>query len=343
MLFVVITITISASISRGDYYSYYHFFHSIDLHYPEPNVELLFFWMNYWIKYITNNEFYMFFIATSLAMLLKFYALRNLRLLNDLKINYGYYFCLYFSTFLIYLDLGSIRFAIATSFLFVASTYLVANRVRWFYFYILIGILFHASLLPALLIPTLLKGRRSIKFFYICLIIGLVFILSINNSIIVNILSSNFYTSKILGYLRFGGITITFQLVKKIVIFTAFYFILKEEIKNKASYVYICWIVSLFSFSLAALFFISQLTVSRYLLMFGICEPIMLILIFRKVNLSSKYALILLLVIYVATNYGYSIYANSNEINLYLPYKNYLLGDTQPYRSKNILDEMLFH
>lgn len=76
---------------------------------------------------------------------------------------------------------------------------------------------------------------------------------------------------------------------------------------------------------------LSQITASRYLLMFGICEPIMIILIFKNLKLSSKYMGSIIIILFVLLNYTHSITANNNEINLYLPYKNYFLGDTQLY------------
>ncbi|EQB98507.1 hypothetical protein B738_24317 [Photorhabdus temperata subsp. temperata M1021] len=62
--FSIITVGLSCSISRGDYYSYYYYFHDIDITNPIPVFEPGFFWMTYLIKLCTKDEFYLFFTSS---------------------------------------------------------------------------------------------------------------------------------------------------------------------------------------------------------------------------------------------------------------------------------------
>ncbi|NHB63678.1 hypothetical protein C5472_22145 [Photorhabdus sp. RW14-46] len=337
--FIIITIGLSCSISRGDYYSYYYFFHDIDIKNPTLILEPGFFWLAYLIKLCTEDEFYLFLLAASLSIIIKFLAIKKLN--KFVHINCGYYFSLYFSTFLVYLDLGSIRFSIATSFLFLATIYLLERKYKIFYIVIILGILFHKSLMLALVLPILTQRKYLRTFLIISIISGLLLISLSKNEYIINILNSNYYLSKIISYSRFGSVRITFQLIKKILLIFFFYYVFKKEIKNKGGYIYICWVVTILSFCLYGLFLSNQIIASRYLLMFGICEPIILIMIYRKLSFKSKHLYSLILFLYIIINYGHSIYSNSNHINLYLPYKNYLLGDKQPYITKSKQQELL--
>ncbi len=336
-LFVFLLVSLGASISRGDYYSYHYYFSDIDLSDPTPKMELGFFYFSYLIKFFTEDSFYLFFYSSVLCFILKFFSLKRLNRISGYYFNYGYFFCLYFAIFLIYLDIGSIRFAIATSFLLLALTYLLEGKNKKYYLLILLGMSFHMSVIVALVIPTLFHKRKSMSFFMVCLGVGVLVFILFHSSFVQNILNSNYYLSKIIGYSRFGSVVITFQLVKRLALLFIFYWIFKKEIKNRESLIYLTWVVSVFSMSMWSFFMVSQVTVSRYLLMFGICEPIMLILMFKKFNLSSKKVYSSFLVMYVVLNYSYSIVNNSNDVNLYLPYKNAFLGDKQPYQSRETM------
>ncbi|WP_164834935.1 EpsG family protein [Photorhabdus temperata] len=79
----------------------------------------------------------------------------------------GIIFPYIFSTFLIYLDLGSIRFSIATSFLFLSTIYLLERKYKSFYILIILGIIFHKSLMLALILP-ILTQKKYLRIFFHC-------------------------------------------------------------------------------------------------------------------------------------------------------------------------------
>ncbi|MEQ1975649.1 EpsG family protein [Xenorhabdus sp. SGI240] len=340
ILLIILIITISGAISRGDYNSYVKIFNNINLENPNPVFEVAFYWMMVAFKYCLFEPFSVFFAASSIAILIKFYTLYKIKRKNLYDINYGYYFLIYFSSFIVYQELGSIRFAIACSFFFLATVYLNNRNFFKYYCFIGIGFLFHNSLIAAIILPFLMK-RNIFLFLFMSVSIGFILIFNRENPIFLEFAAQSHYLSKIINYTRFGTIFISYQLIKKIFLLIVFNILYKKEITEKKSYAYTCWIISIFSFSIYSIFMISQLTASRYLLMFGICEPIMIIMILNKLTKNLRIFSVFFILIYVVISYKHGLSANNNIINLYLPYKNYFIGDTQPYKDVDELKKII--
>lgn len=257
--------------------------------------------------------------------------------LTSLKINYCFYFLIYLSFFLIYLDIGSIRFSLACSFLLVSFIFLIGGKYFYSVGMIFLASSFHASAIVTVLFIYVYKKNIDFYFLIFSFFLGLLLITLSSSSLVYDLFSANYYFSKIINYSRFGSAILTLQLVKKIILMGVFYFLFKRDIYNQGDeLVKLCWRVYLFGFSLWCLFMLSQVAVSRYLLMFSILEPIMFILILRKFDLRSRIIVLWLMICFLFSNYIYVIQSNSNEVNLYLPYKNFILGDLQPYRDPEI-------
>ncbi|CAM3503634.1 EpsG family protein [Xenorhabdus nematophila] len=340
ILLIILITTISGAISRGDYNSYIKIYNDIDLENPNPVFEIAFYWMMVFLKYCSFEPFSVFFVASNIAILIKFYTLYKLRQKKIYNINYGYYFFLYFASFIVYQELGSIRFAIACSFFFLSTIYLNNRSFLKYYCIIGIGFLFHNSLIVAVILPFLIN-RKVFLFLFISIFIGLLLTFNIKNPAFLELAAQSHYVAKVVNYTRFGTISLSYQLIKKVLLIIIFYFLYKREIIEKRSYAYICWIISIFSFSIYFIFIISQLTASRYLLMFGICEPIIIIMIFNKLTNSSKIFSAFIILIYVVVSYKHGLSVNNNMINLYLPYKNYFIGDTQAYKNVDELKKII--
>ncbi|MDE9428668.1 EpsG family protein [Xenorhabdus bovienii] len=340
VLLIILIITISGAISRGDYNSYIKIYNNINLENPNPVFEIAFYWMMVALKSCSFDPFSVFFAASSITILIKFYTLYKLKQKRIYNINYGYYFFLYFASFIVYQELGSIRFAVACSFFFLATIYLNNKKFLKYYCFIGIGFLFHNSLIVAVVLPFFLN-RNIFLFLFISIFVGLLLIFNIENPTFLELAAQSHYFSKVINYTRFGTISVSYQLIKKILLLVIFYILYKKEIIEKQSYAYICWITSIFSFSIYFIFIISQLTASRYLLMFGICEPIMIIMIFNKLTKNLKILSVFVISIYVVISYKHGLSSNNNIINLYLPYKNYFMGDTQLYKDVDELKKII--
>lgn len=341
-LFVYLSVFVSASISRGDYSSYINIFRNIDFSHLNAVFEPVFYYMLVAIKYINLNENFLFLISASLAILIKYRALFTLKKNHQININYSFFFLIYCALFLTYFELGSIRFGIASAFFLWASTFL-NNNSRKYLIIITIGSLFHTSLLVTLVIPFILR-RKPLLVFTLLFFTGCLLSYLLKNAAFISFISSNLFLSKIINYSRFGSITITAQLIKKILILSMFFLVFKKEISNKNSYIYSIWSLSVFGLGLYFLFASNQLIASRYLLLFSVIEPIMIILLFHKFNKISKALLVLpILIMMLFVNFSSTLYRNNNVVNVYLPYKNFLLGDEQvfgdPEELKRLVEE----
>lgn len=341
VLFFFILVFICGSISRGDYYSYLYYYERIDLIEPEIEFEYGFFWLSYFIKLISENYFHFLFIISVIGFLLKFYFLHKLEKTLSMHINYALFFSIYLSSFMIYLDVGSIRFSLACSILLVALVFLLERKYIYYILLISIASFFHASVIVAIVFPYVYKNNRMGYALFIGVIIGLLMI-AFNSSFMKELFSMNYYLYKIISYNRHGTAILTFQLMKKILVLITFYWIFKRDIKEqKNGIVYLCWQVYLFGFVLWGIFMISQVIVSRYLLMFSVIEPLMIILMLSRFKLKMRVIFFPVVIFYIFLGYVYSIKNNSNEINLYLPYKNFIFGDKQPYRSPEVHNMLL--
>ncbi|CBJ88203.1 hypothetical protein; putative exported protein [Xenorhabdus nematophila ATCC 19061] len=64
-------------------------------------------------------------------------------------------------------------------------------------------------------------------------------------------------------------------------------------------------------------------------------------MIFNKLTNSSKIFSAFIILIYVVVSYKHGLSVNNNMINLYLPYKNYFIGDTQAYKNVDELKKII--
>lgn len=324
-LFLTLNFFISASTSRGDYDSYYDFYTDIDINSPQQVFEIGFFWLSYLIKLtLGNSPGWLFVITAFITISLKFYILSEIDKYSDKKINFSLYFLIYISLCLVYLDIGSIRFSIATSFVFLSLTFLHRDKHLKFIATIFFATLFHASALAALPL-FLIKKFKAEKLTFI--IYGCLGALLFASSSFQSYLELDYYTSKIIGYARYGSITFSFQTLHILLAFIAFTAFHKKEITGRNGLIYSIWLFSLYSICLAMLFAINQLTVSRYLLMFSTVEPLLIIAAINKINGKYKPSVIAIGTLLLIPVFIYSLANNSDDINLYLPYKNWLIDN----------------
>lgn len=327
-LFIALNLCFSSLISRGDYCNYDSIFYDI-LADKSVSVEPTYILLSKLFGYIWNNSFSIFFFYGFLSFLLKFKALQVIEK-NIGFINYSFYFSIYVGLFVMQLEGGAMRFAVAQSFILLASTYLVFyNAYKKFFLLTIIASFFHISALSAVLLPIFWLSSYQKNIFYIVLAIlfGLVF-----NYLILDIMAKFAYISPYIGkfyaYTRFGSVHLNVQMIRDFFVLIAFTVIFFNQLQHKnKKIIYLIWITLLYGLFLVVISYSNHLTASRFITFYTFLEPIAILYIIIKFKISDRFFLIGLLIIILSINYGASL--NNQSINNpnVLPYKNYILGD----------------
>lgn len=328
-LFIALNLCFSSLISRADYCTYNVIFYDI-LADKSVSIEPTYILLSKLFGYIWNDSFSIFFFYSLLSFWIKFKALKIIEK-NIGFINYGFYFSIYVGLFVTYLEIGAMRFAVAQSFILLASIYLVFyNAYKRFFLLTIIASFFHISALSAILLPIFWLSNYKKNIFYIILaiIFGLVF-----NYLIVNVLVGfadlNYITKKFYGYTRFGSLQLNFQMLRDVFVLLVFTILFFKHIqRNNKDFIYLIWIVFLYGLFLIFVSYSNHLTATRLLTFYTFLEPIAILYIIIKFKILDRFLLVSLLLILLSINYGISLHkqASAGSPDL-LPYKNYILGD----------------
>lgn len=326
----IILIFFGLSSSRGDYYSYTAYFYDLDVqqdllvNIKNSPFEIFFTVFSIFLKYLSQHESVFFLGVVFLSFLIKFFALRNLKQLYH--INISLYMCVYICLFIVYLESGAIRFAIAASFFLLGFSYLVHKCIWKYYIFCLIGVCFHYSSIVMLMLPLFINFKR---FFFIVAILIFSILLFESNKVFSFLLEFP-YLSKLGSYnSEYQYFTINLQFIRYFFVFFIFYLFYRREVVMKNSIFHLLFSIALYSFFLTILFSFNSLVVSRFLLFFSSnSEILMLLFIIRKIKYEyAKFISTLFLFLFLTMNFLLSISKNTTVYAPYLPYKTYINDD----------------
>ena len=222
-----------------DYLNYKKIFNEIN---SNLHRERLFVLINLEIKSIWNNFNFYLFIMAFISLTLKFISIKR----------YAVYpltaFYIYFCTYFLRWDMGSIRVAIASGVLFLSLPYIKNRKFINFLFLVIIAFLFHRSaviFLPMYFIANKEYSNKTILFLFVLVITFSYFggIYGILIKVLEILPKGNFVYNKLYSYIfiqqTLASNLLTFSSLKKLVIIILS-LMLRNRLREKYEYYNIC-------------------------------------------------------------------------------------------------------
>jgi hypothetical protein len=222
--------------------------------------------------------------------------------------------------------MGSIRFGLAMGFLLISIPYIESRSLWKFLAIVLIGALFHASMLLVLFLY-FLRGFNVNRKILIALILAAALISQFNVAILgffLNLMPEANTLMKVMNYFNKPA-ALNLAILKRALFFLVF-IIFYKKLKVNVPYfetLLLCYCLSLVWF---LFFFNTFTTANRLSILFSVVEPVLLTGLLT-LNKSTVYRFFMLaaILLYSFANIRHSVVALNDDYNLYLPYKLFFL------------------
>lgn len=313
---IVLILFSSLAISRGDANAY--LFELFNYSNDYEHIEIGYRYLNIVIKNIFGHVFFVFLFIAILNSYFKFKFYKNMG---------KYYFVsifILFTTTFITQEMGALRFSVATSFFLMAILSLSENKKILFFIFIIVGSLFHMSIIVGIFIYFIRNievSKKKITIITISLFSLYILKIDIFTVVLKNLVPIlGTYGAKAYGYtVLCGRAELEVGLIKRIVLLLFLLYISKKkEIFNPI-------IVNTYFISICIylVFAPVNLIAQRFSIFFGSVEPIIVVYIIESFNKKQRnfiYWIIALVHFFILYR---TLLVFSDDVNTWIPYKTF--------------------
>lgn len=314
-LFIILILFAGLAISRGDALAYIEAYNEGFGPTFEPAINII----GNICKYLNLPIQALFLIFASIAIFIKFSFF--IEVSNKL-----FYVSLvsYVSAFYVSCEMGAIRFGVGIGFVLYSIKYIEEKNIKKFVLIVFLGFLFHATTL--LILPVYyLRWHKSLKRALVVALIISLMVSMVDIESIIDLLFENYFPQAIIlvKYSTYFHEPAYFTpaLLKRILFFLTitFFFTKLKEKQKWFTTMYIMYFLSIIAF---LMFRANHTAASRFSFMFSSVEPVLFAsLLLLTENKVAKLAIAIFIVSYSYINIVTALISQSDEYNIYLPYK----------------------